>query len=420
MGTNIGNGMSLEKCAQACADEVTCDSFEVFQPSGQGGCWIFDKNIKSEWISNKHANYYEMKAQYISAIDHFKDVRGAYCNGHPGGIKRSGYTLNSCSNACSADEKCTHFDWAAGKYNWCVLVTDGKACNTRNHGIWKHYEKKAEYLIAPIHCVGSFDAWTSWDVTCGAASRTRSFVHSIKAEHKGNDCVYKSGYTETENQNIPCPIHCAGDFLEWGACTKTCASGTKTRAFAVTTPAAFGGAECAVQDGHSDTATCNADVPCPEPVDVEMTINETPESFTEDKKTALIAKIAKQLGLNVEDVEITVGAKANPVGDRRLMQASQLLITVTIKVLAAEVGAEVESSSLRNSARPLAANSNSLSPATALSSAPHANGTDTTSRSPTTSTPKRMARRASSTSATTTAVFANAFASRLRTEPYAA
>merc|ERR1711865_1097975 len=142
MGTNIGNGMSLEKCAQACADEVTCDSFEVFQPSGQGGCWIFDKNTKSEWISNKHANYYEMKAQYISTIDHFKDVRGAYCNGHPGGIKRSGYTLTSCSNACSADEKCTHFDWAPGKYNWCVLVTDGKACNTRNHGIWKHYEKK--------------------------------------------------------------------------------------------------------------------------------------------------------------------------------------------------------------------------------------------------------------------------------------
>merc|ERR1711865_390274 len=216
------------------------------------------------------------------------------------------------------------------------------------------------------------------------------------------------------------PVACIGEYGDYSECTKSCASGTKTRAFAVITPAAFGGAECAVKDGHSDTATCNADVPCPEPVDVEMTINETPESFTEDKKTALIAKIAKQLGLNVEDVEITVGAKANPVGDRRLMQASQLLITVTIKVLAAEVGAEVESSSLRNSARPLAANSNSLSPATALSSAPHANGTDTTSRSPTTSTPKRMARRASSTSATTMAVFANAFASRLRTEPYAA
>jgi hypothetical protein len=138
------------------------------------------------------------------------------------------------------------------------------------------------------------------------------------------------------------PVACIGEYGDYSECTKSCASGTKTRAFAVITPAAFGGAECAVKDGHSDTATCNADVPCPEPVDVEMTINETPESFTEDKKTALIAKIAKQLGLNVEDVEITVGAKANPVGDRRLMQASQLLITVTIKVLAAEVGAEVE------------------------------------------------------------------------------
>merc|ERR1711865_687688 len=92
--------------------------------------------------------------------------------------------------------------------------------------------------------------------------------------------------------------------------------------------------------------------------------------------------------------------------------------TVTIKVLAAEVGAEVEKLESKEFRKATGCKFQQFKPshgsvicATCKWDGHHIKVT-------TTSTPKSMARRASSTSATTRAVFANVFASRLRTDPY--
>jgi len=137
------------------------------------------------------------------------------------------------------------------------------------------------------------------------------------------------------------PVPCKGEYGAYGQCSKTCGGGKKTRAYKIVSVPQFGGKMCSIKDGAVETGDCNVDVECPEAVDIEMSIPETKESFTEAKQEALAEKIAKQLNLNVEDVKITVGAKANPVS-RRLVEAAGLTITVSIKVLASQVVAEVE------------------------------------------------------------------------------
>jgi len=133
-------------------------------------------------------------------------------------------------------------------------------------------------------------------------------------------------------------IDCNAKFSEWSTCSKSCGGGVQTQTWQITTPAKVNG-ECAYAAGHTIDQECNTNE-CPEVVDVEMTISETKESFTEDKKVALKDEIAKELGLTSDEVTITVGAKVNKVS-RRLIE-SGLLITVTINVLPSKVTEEVD------------------------------------------------------------------------------
>jgi len=82
--------------------------------------------------------------------------------------------------------------------------------------------------------------------------------------------------------------------------------------------------------------------PAKEPVDIELELaGETVESFTKTKQLNLRDNIAKQLGLNPEDVTITVGTKPNKIA-RRLISTDSLVITVTIKVQPAKATTEIE------------------------------------------------------------------------------
>jgi len=134
-------------------------------------------------------------------------------------------------------------------------------------------------------------------------------------------------------------IDCTAAFSAWSTCSKTCGGGTQTKTWQITSPAQVNGA-CAHASGYTMDQECNTNE-CPEPVDVEMEINETEESFTDDKKKALQNEIANQLGLDPEDVEINVGAKPNPVSRRLISSSRGLLITVTIKVLPSKVTEEI-------------------------------------------------------------------------------
>jgi hypothetical protein len=79
-----------------------------------------------------------------------------------------------------------------------------------------------------------------------------------------------------------------------------------------------------------------------ESIDVEMTITgETVETFTEVKQLALRDQIALELGLAPADVIITVGSKPNPIS-RRLMAATDLVITVTIRIKPEKASEEIE------------------------------------------------------------------------------
>jgi len=153
---------------------------------------------------------------------------------------------------------------------------------------------------------------------------------------------YQDGVSEIRTYVEMTPVDCVGAHGTFSTCSKSCGGGSKTRTFELSSAAQHGGAACSHAHGHIETEECNTNE-CPEVVDVEMTISETKESFTEDKKTALKDEIAKALGLSSDEVTITVGAKVNKVS-RRLIGATTtgLLITVTINVLPSKVTEEVD------------------------------------------------------------------------------
>jgi len=136
---------------------------------------------------------------------------------------------------------------------------------------------------------------------------------------------------------------CEGAFTEWSACSKSCGGGNRVRTYQVTKGAVANGAACPHANEHIDEGECNADVECPVPVDVEMIVNESVESFTETKQQNMIDAMASQLGIDASRITLTVGVKANPIGNtpsRRL--TAGLLVTFTIEVLPSKVVEEIE------------------------------------------------------------------------------
>merc|ERR1719453_1104725 len=52
-------------------------------------------------------------------------------------------------------------------------------------------------------------------------------------------------------------VDCVGAFGAYGSCSKTCGSGTQTRTYAVTTPAARGGSACPHAHGFEEQRACS-------------------------------------------------------------------------------------------------------------------------------------------------------------------
>jgi len=77
--------------------------------------------------------------------------------------------------------------------------------------------------------------------------------------------------------------------------------------------------------------------PIAEPVQVQLVINETPETFTEDKKAALESTIAADLGLSADEVTVTLASSTA----RRLAQQQSMMVIVTFKIKPSQAAATI-------------------------------------------------------------------------------
>jgi hypothetical protein len=62
----------------------------------------------------------------------------------------------------------------------------------------------------------------------------------------------------TTTEPTTSPTDCAGEYSEWGECSRKCDGGTRTRKFTVNVAAANGGEQCPLKDGASESEACNA------------------------------------------------------------------------------------------------------------------------------------------------------------------
>lgn len=114
-----------------------------------------------------------------------------------------------------------------------------------------------------VDCVGAFGAFGTCSATCGGGTHSRTFVVTTPSAYGGAACAHANGAVDTQPCNTQaCPVNCVGAFGPYGACSLTCGGGTQMRTYAVSTPAANGGAACSRSHGDQETAACNT-TPCP-------------------------------------------------------------------------------------------------------------------------------------------------------------
>ncbi|VDI23531.1 Hypothetical predicted protein [Mytilus galloprovincialis] len=125
-------------------------------------------------------------------------------------------------------------------------------------------ETKTCTLIAcPID--GQWSNWVSWgtcSVTCASGTQTRQRqCDNPTPQHSGQVCSGSSTDSKTCTQ-VTCPIDGNwGSWASWGSCSVTCASGTETRQRLCDSPAAqHNGQDCS--GSGTDTQTCTK-VTCP-------------------------------------------------------------------------------------------------------------------------------------------------------------
>ncbi|XP_068710256.1 SCO-spondin-like [Montipora foliosa] len=114
----------------------------------------------------------------------------------------------------------------------------------------------------PVH--GAWGAWSPWSdcsKTCGKGSRFRNRTCSNPQPiHGGRDCPGNS-HENSQCDFGPCPIH--GHWTAWSSwsdCSKTCASGTRSRSRSCSNPVPqHGGQNCSgnySEDWHCDFGPC--------------------------------------------------------------------------------------------------------------------------------------------------------------------
>ncbi|CAE7315846.1 Hmcn1 [Symbiodinium pilosum] len=91
--------------------------------------------------------------------------------------------------------------------------------------------------------------WTDWEewspcsVSCAGGSRSRGRAVKVQAEGDGQECIGNSSQTQACGE-AACPVDCqVSDWSSWSVCAPYC-HGTQNRSRTIEQPAAFGGEAC--------------------------------------------------------------------------------------------------------------------------------------------------------------------------------
>ena len=129
----------------------------------------------------------------------------------------------------------------------------GRACDSMlEHG-------SCDAGPCPVHCnVGHWSSWGGCTATCGAGKRVRTRGVLNRAQHGGFVCP---ALNEVQTCNPhSCAVDCQlSDFGSYGACSKSCGGGSKSRKRVVVVFQAFGGKAC---PSLTEFAGCNTSA-CP-------------------------------------------------------------------------------------------------------------------------------------------------------------
>ena len=177
--------------------------------------------------------------------------------------------------ACPIDCQGNWSEWSSCKRDG-KEVTCGDATRTKTFNVSVNSENGGsicpENLYqccnledCPIDCEGNWSEWSSCkrdgkEVTCGEATKTRSYNVTFYPKNGGKACPKD----EEENCNLKaCPVDCQGSWSEWSSCKKdgeevTCGDATRTRSFNVSVNPKNGGKACP----ESQEESCNL-IGCP-------------------------------------------------------------------------------------------------------------------------------------------------------------
>lgn len=116
--------------------------------------------------------------------------------------------------------------------------------------------------LAPQDCrVGAWTDWGACSKNCGGGTRTRTRKVLQEMQRKGRECPNLEDSQECNTQ--PCPIDCVvSNWDPWTTCTKPCNGGVQSRKRHITTEAEYGGVPCPPQSEFLEVRDCNVG-PCP-------------------------------------------------------------------------------------------------------------------------------------------------------------
>jgi hypothetical protein len=185
-------------------------------------------------------------------------------------------------------------------------------------------------------CTGAWGSWGACSKTCGTGSQGRSYAVTLAATN-GGTCPAP----QTQECNTQACVDCVGDWGAWGTCAASqtqqsgtpCGDGMKTRTYVVERPAETGGAACAVTNGATDSASCATGTIC------------QPEACVgafQTCSTALTCGTGTQVYLETSAARFGGAACAANNGASRSCKVTECTLSVTLSGSPPAAGAALE------------------------------------------------------------------------------